>query len=220
MGSIANSVLHLHGVWALAIVFGLPLLESSMFVGFVFPGETAAILAGVLVYEHRLNMTSAMVAVVLGAIIGDSIGYEVGRRWGTRLLRGPLSRWVKAEQVERGEGILRRYGGWAVFLGRFTAALRVLIPGIAGTGRMPYRRFLLFNVSGGALWGIGFVLIGYAAGASWHTVAHTAGTAGLIAAAVVAAAIATLVVVRRRRSRVPMAQQHGADHQQRQDDQA
>jgi undecaprenyl-diphosphatase len=222
VSSIADSVLHLHGVLALAIVFGLPLLESALFVGFVFPGETAAILAGVLAYEHRLNLTAAIVAVILGAIIGDSIGYEVGRKWGTWLLEGPLSRWVKAEHVARAEDLLRRYGGWAVFLGRFTAVLRVMIPGIAGTGRMPYRRFVVFNVTGGILWGTAFVVLGYLAGVSWHTVASTAGTAGLVAGAVVVVAIVVVMLVRRRRrgSGVTVAQQQAADHQQDGDHQA
>ncbi len=211
MSSIVDSVLHLHGWAALAIVFGLPLLESAVFVGFVIPGETAALLAGVLVFQHRLNLPEAIAAVVLGAIIGDTIGYEVGRRWGTRLLEGPLSRWIRPDHVARAEEVLRRYGGWAVFVGRFTTALRVLIPGIAGTGRMPYRRFALFNVTGGILWGVGFVLLGYAAGASWRQVAGTAGTVGLVAAAVAVAAVVVVVLVRRRRrSGVPATQEDGA----------
>lgn len=199
MSSIADSILHLHGFSALALVFLLPFAESAVFVGFIFPGETAAILAGVLAYEGRISLASGIVAVILGAIIGDTVGYEVGRHFGTKLIHGPLARWIKADHLRRTEDLLTRRGGWAVFLGRFTAALRVLIPGIAGVGRMPYRRFAFFNMTGGAIWGAGFVLIGYAAGASWKTVASTASTVGLIAVAVVVVAAVAVFVVRRRR---------------------
>ncbi len=199
MSSITNSLLHLHGTAALAIIFALPALESSAFFGFIFPGETAAILGGVLAYEHRISLTAAIVAVIAGAIIGDTIGYAVGHRWGNKLLEGPLSRFLKAHHVERARGVVHRRGGWAVFFGRFTAALRVLIPGIAGTARMPYRRFVAFNVAGGALWGAGFVLLGFLAGASWRTVAHTASTAGLVALSVVVVLVVVGLLVRRHR---------------------
>ncbi len=202
MSGLAESILHLHGFAALALIFALPALEASAFVGFVFPGETAAIIGGVLVYEHRINLVAAIAAVVIGAILGDTVGYAVGHRWGTRLLEGPLSRFIKAEHVDRTRRLLHRRGGWAVFFGRFTAALRVLIPGIAGTVRMPYRRFVVFNVAGGVIWGAGFVLLGFAAGASWRTITGTASTVGLVALAVaVVAALVALVLFRLRHRR-------------------
>jgi undecaprenyl-diphosphatase len=197
MSSIADSILHLHGWMALAIVFALPALESSAFIGFIFPGETAAIIGGVLSYEHRVNLAAVMAAVVVGAILGDTVGYLVGHRWGGRILEGPLARWIKAEHVERGRQTLSRKGGWAVFLGRFTAALRVLVPGIAGMARMPYRRFVLFNIAGGVCWGITFVLVGFVAGASWRSVAHTASRAGLIALATLAGLLLVVLIIRR-----------------------
>lgn len=205
MSSLSNAVLHLHGFAALALIFALPMGESAIFLGFVFPGETAALLAGVLAYEGRITLLEAFVAVILGAIVGDSIGYAVGYRWGTRLLDGPLSRFIKPAHVETARAAMRRRGGWAVVLGRFTTALRVLIPGLAGMAGLRYRRFLVFNVLGGTLWGLTFVLIGYAAGASWRSVSSTAGTVGLVVLAVVVVAIAAVVVIRRRR-RVPIAE--------------
>lgn len=203
MSSVVDGILHLHGLVALLLVFAFPLAESAIFVGFVFPGETAAVLGGVLAYEHRVNLVATICVVIAGAFIGDSIGYEVGRRWGTRLLHGPLSRWIKPSHVARTEDLLRRRGGWAVLIGRFTAALRVLMPGIAGTGRMPYRRFAAFNASGAVVWGTTYVLLGYLAGASWRHVASVASTAGLVAVCAVAAVVVVaFVVVRRRREAV------------------
>ena len=90
LASIPDLILSLPAGAALAIVFLIPALEASAFVGFVFPGEIAVILGGVLANEGKFPLWVAIVAAVLGAIIGDSVGYEVGKRWGDKLLRGTL----------------------------------------------------------------------------------------------------------------------------------
>lgn len=110
---------------------------------------------------------------------------------------------MKAEHLDRAERALGRRGGWAVFGGRFTVALRVLIPGLAGMARMPYRRFALANVAGAGLWVTGMVLAGYLAGNSWHTVGHYVSMVGL---GLTAAVIALLVGGRALRRHRP----HGA----------
>jgi len=180
IGAIAERILGLHGWAAVAVVFLLPALESSVFVGFVFPGEIGVLLGGVLAAQHKVGLAGILAAGVAGAIIGDSIGYEVGKRWGRRLLHGSIGRFVKTEHLDRAEGYLQRRGGKAVFFGRFTAALRVLIPGLAGMSGLPYGRFLAYNAAGGAIWATGFVLAGYVAGDSWRDVEHIAGRAGVV----------------------------------------
>jgi membrane protein DedA with SNARE-associated domain/membrane-associated phospholipid phosphatase len=189
--AIADRILELHGWAALAVVFLLPALESSAFVGFLFPGEIGVLLGGVLASQHNVGLVAVLVAGVAGAIVGDSIGYEVGKRWGRRMLHGSLGRVVKVDHLERAERYLAQRGGKAVFFGRFTAALRVLVPGLAGMSGLPYRRFLVYNAAGGALWGTGFVLAGYLTGESWQRVEHIAGRASvvLLLLAVLAAAV-------------------------------
>jgi membrane protein DedA with SNARE-associated domain/membrane-associated phospholipid phosphatase len=191
MGHIADHILALHGWVALAIVFLVPALESSAFVGFVFPGEIAVLLGGVLAFEHRVSLPAAIIAAASGAIVGDTIGYFIGRRYGRRLLDHSIGRLVRREHLDRAERYLARRGGPAVLLGRFTAALRVLIPGLAGMARLDYRTFLVYNAAGGALWATGFVLLGYAAGSGWRQVERAAGRASLILllVAVVVAAV-------------------------------
>jgi undecaprenyl-diphosphatase len=127
-----------------------------------------------------VNLPAVLVAAIAGAIIGDSIGYEVGKRWGRRLLHGTVGRIVKHEHLDRAERYLAERGGKAVFFGRFTAALRVMIPGLAGMAGMPYRRFLVNNAAGGGLWASGFVVLGYGAGNSWRRVEHLAGRASVL----------------------------------------
>src|SRR5919108_2954456 len=155
LASITDAILHLHGWAALALVFALPALEASAFVGFVFPGELVVLLGGVLAYQGRISLGAALAAAILGAIVGDSVGYWIGREWGRAILRGtigklPLIRHHIDKNLDRAEDYLRRRGPHAVVLGRFTAGLRVLVPGLAGMSRMRYGRFLVFNVLGGA----------------------------------------------------------------------
>jgi membrane protein DedA with SNARE-associated domain/membrane-associated phospholipid phosphatase len=184
IAGITDWILGLHGWVALAIVFLLPALEASAFIGFFFPGEIAVLLGGVLAFEGRISLPSAIVAAVLGAFIGDSIGYFVGKRWGHQILRGigkriPFLRHRVDEHLATAQAYLKKKGGRAVLIGRFTAALRVMVPGLAGMSGMPYARFAAFNGAGAIVWGTGFVLLGYFAGAAWHTVADAAGKIGL-----------------------------------------
>ncbi|GAA1808744.1 phosphatase PAP2 family protein [Planosporangium flavigriseum] len=194
--TVARYVLALHGWTALAVVFALPLLESSAFIGFAFPGEIAVLLGGVLAFNHRVSLPAVLAAAIAGAILGDSIGYALGRRYGRRVLNGTLGRFVRQKHLDRAERYLAERGGKAVFFGRFTAALRVLIPGLAGMARMPYRTFAFYNIAGGAVWATAMVLIGYLAGASWHRAAHLASRVGLTMLALVALAFALSVLVR------------------------
>src|SRR5919204_2178919 len=137
-------------------------------------------------------------AITGGAIIGDSLGYWIGREWGRAILRGtigklPIVRRHIEENLDRAEDYLRRRGPHAVVLGRFTAGLRVMVPGLAGISRMRYRKFLLFNVLGGVLWAATFVLLGYFGGAAWHQIAGIASKVGLILLALI---IIGLIAVR------------------------
>ena len=177
--------------------FAVPALESSVFLGFFFPGETALILGGVLASYHRVALWQVLVAGIAGAVLGDSVGYLVGRDYGRRLLESrPLRRFAKPGRIDRGQDYLNQRGGKAVFLGRFTAALRVLVPGLAGMARMPYRVFLPWNVAGGATWGAAMVLLGYLAGASWKRVASDATQVGIALFVVVVAALVTGHLIR------------------------
>jgi len=156
---------------ALVLIFALPTAEASIFVGLFFPGELVILLGGVLANQHKLPLWSVIVVGSAGAVIGDSIGYEVGRHYGERVLAKLPRRLVKPEHLDRGRDLLRRKGGRAVFLGRFTAALRALVPGLAGTSRIPYPNFLAFNVAGGVAWVTFTALTGYVVGASYHSAA-------------------------------------------------
>ena len=180
MSRLADGILSLHGWVAVLVVFVVPALEASAFVGFLFPGEIAVLLGGVLAFEHRVALGVVIAAAIAGAVVGDTVGYFVGRRWGRRLLHGTVGRVVRQHHLDRAERYLAERGGRAVFLGRFTAALRVLIPGLAGMAQVDYRTFAVWNLAGGALWATAFVLTGYVAGTGWRKAEHVARKAGIV----------------------------------------
>src|SRR6185437_6685234 len=168
MGHVLDGILRMPPAVALALVFVLPAIEASIFVGVVVPGEVGVILGGVLANQHKLSLAAVFAAGISGAIIGDSIGYWVGRRYGEALLTRLPDRLVDEKKIQRTKDTIQRLGGKAVFVGRFTAALRAFVPGIAGLGRLRYRKFLLWNVLGGGCWASGFLLLGYLAG-TYHS---------------------------------------------------
>jgi membrane-associated protein len=168
------------------LVFG----EAAFFVGFVLPGETAVLLGGFLASQGHLNVVTLIVLVVVCAILGDTVGYEVGKHLGPRVLQfGPLQR--HQGRLERAQDMLRHRGGPAVFLGRWTAFFRAVMPGIAGLSQMRYRVFLFWNALGGIAWGVTFSLVGYFAGNSYAKVASTIGKGSAI---VVALLVVTALV--------------------------
>jgi undecaprenyl-diphosphatase len=197
IATLAEHILALPAWVALVVVFALPALESSAFVGFVIPGEVALILGGVMAYEGRVSLVAVLFAGIAGAAVGDSVGYAVGKRYGRRLLDGTVGRYVKSSHLDRAETYLAERGGKAVFFGRFTAALRVLVPGLAGMSGLRYRTFLVFNIASAVGWGLLSVMLGYLGGSSWRHVEHLASRIGLGALAVLGLLVLGGVLVRR-----------------------
>lgn len=198
MSHLLDGLLGLQGPLAYTLVGVLVFAEAAILLGFVLPGETAVVLGGVLASQGHLDLPVLLVLVVLAAIAGDSVGYEVGRHLGPRILGSrPFRR--HEDRLADAQTFLRRRGGAAVFLGRFTAFLRAVMPGLAGVSRMPYARFLAFNAAGGLVWGTGFTLLGFFAGQSYAQVERTVGrTSAVVTAAVLLGIVA--VALRRRRS--------------------
>lgn len=201
LNAIINHLLIFTGWSAIALVFALPALESSVFLGFVIPGETAVVVGGFLAYEHKVSLPGVLAAAILGAIVGDSIGFWVGERWGDTLLARLPKRFVKPEHVVQGKDMIHRLGGRAVFAGRWVSVLRALVPGLCGTSRMPYGSFLLWNAIGGVTWATGYTLLGFLAGSAWKRVEHYTSVASYALLGVIVAVIAAVVLVRRRRQR-------------------
>ncbi|WP_035870569.1 DedA family protein, partial [Kitasatospora cheerisanensis] len=198
MHAVTDWLSRLSGPVVYAVVGALVFAEDALFFGFVLPGETAAVLGGLLAHQGKVSLGWMVLVVVAAAILGDSTGYEVGRRLGPAVLRTRSMR-RHADRIEGARDLIRRRGPVAVLLGRFVAFFRALMPALAGVSRMPYRQFLLYNAVGGLIWGVGFTLLGYFAGSAYSRVEGTVGRS--LALAVAAVVVVALVVWRARSHR-------------------
>jgi membrane protein DedA with SNARE-associated domain len=201
--SVISYVLHevhsLPGPLVYALVALLVFGEAALFVGFVLPGETTVIVAGVVASQGNINIGVLCALVVVSAVLGDTVGYAVGHHFGDRLLEIRVLQRHREELDDALAG-LRRRGPLYVFVGRFTAFLRAVMPGLAGISKMHYRRFLLANALGGLVWGIAFSLLGSFSGSQLARVEKYSSWLSIGLVIIVVLAI-TLFEVRRRRRR-------------------
>lgn len=193
--SIISFVLHeihaLPGPLVYVLVVLLVFGEAALFVGFVLPGETTVLVAGVVASQGNINIGILCVLVVVSAVVGDSVGYAVGHHFGDRLLNLRVLQRHRAELDSAIAGMQRR-GPVYVFLGRFTAFLRAVMPGLAGMSKMHYRRFLIANALGGLVWGVAFSLLGYFGGSQLAKIEKYSGWASI---ALVVLLVATVIGV-------------------------
>jgi membrane-associated protein len=178
---------------------GFTMLETSALVGLVVPGDAVALLAGTTATSPA-RFLALVGAAVAGSLAGESIGYLLGRRFGDRLRRSRLGRRVGEGNWAKADRFLNGRGGRAVFAARFVAVVHALLPVVAGTVRMPYRRFIAWAAAGSVAWSVLYVGVGAAAGASWREYGDRLGVAGYaLLAALVATALLARAVRRRRR---------------------
>jgi membrane protein DedA with SNARE-associated domain len=176
-----------------ALMFGI-MLENA---GIPLPGETALLIAGYLCSDaggHRLHLVMVIVFSFLGAVIGDNLGYWLGRRLARpRLAAGKRFLFLTPERFLRAEAYFHRYGAATVFFGRWVALLRIAAGPAAGAAGMAWWRFLIANAAGAAVWATGIALLGYAAGPAWEALQKWLGRGAWIAAGTI---VLTVVVWR------------------------
>ena len=204
-GGLIDGLLDLASPWAYLLIALLAALEGALLVGLLLPGEAAMLLGGVIAANGSVELGVMMAAGGAGAVVGDSLGYLAGRRFGGPLRRSRIGRRIGEERWQRAEDHVRSRGGRAVFAARFVGILRAIVPAIAGTTRMPYGKFVAWNAPAGIIWTSGFILGGYLAGNSYERVASVAGQAGLLLLVVIVGVAAIVLLGRwaaRHRERV------------------
>lgn len=135
--------------------------EAAIFIGFVLPGETSLLIGGVLAHSQVWPLWLFIVCAILGAIAGDSVGYEVGKHLGPRIKTSRFGRLIGEKRWKLAEHIFEKYHGGAIFFGRAQALLRAVIPALAGMHKVPYRTFLKWNAAGGVIFSTIVTLLGY-----------------------------------------------------------
>jgi undecaprenyl-diphosphatase len=160
---------YLEAPWGYVIVGTATFLENSVGAGVIVPGETLVIIGGVYAGLGDLWLPLVAAVAVIGAVLGDNVGYWIGRRFGRGFLERHGRRlFVTPERLESTERYYQRHGGKTVFLGRFIPVVRSVGFIVAGISHMPWKRFFVYDLAGATIWGIGHTLIGYALGESYE----------------------------------------------------
>ncbi len=182
--------------------YALPAIIGLESMGIPSPGETALVLAAILASQGKLHISLVLVIGISSAIIGDNVGYWLGRRFGREVFvsRGPL-RTHRRRAIEAGDQFFDRHGGKAVFFGRWIALVRFATAWLAGINRMPVLEFVFWNALGAISWGLTFGLVGYFGGNAAAHVLERGGVFLAVGLAVVAAAWVGWRWRRHRRSR-------------------
>lgn len=149
----------------LALLAGIVFAESGLLIGFFLPGDSLLFMAGFLASSAGGRVLPPLPAVagvtVIAAIAGDQFGYWIGRRIGPTLFDRPKSRLFNPQHVVRAHRFFDRYGAKTIVLARFVPIVRTFAPIVAGIGTMKYRTFVMYNVLGGLIWGVGVTTLGY-----------------------------------------------------------
>ncbi|GED04891.1 hypothetical protein AUR04nite_04230 [Glutamicibacter uratoxydans] len=151
------------GPWVLLLVCGIVFAETGLLVGFFLPGDSMLFTAGMLIATGTIHIPLWLfaAAIFVCAFAGDQTGYIIGRKSGPAIFKKPDSRFFSQKNVEHAHEFFNKYGGRAVILARFVPVVRTFVPVIAGVAKMNHKTFVLFNLVGAALWGIGVTLLGY-----------------------------------------------------------
>lgn len=137
--------------------------ESGLLIGFFLPGDSLLFTTGFLISTGvlQLNVHFVVIILFLAAVVGDSVGYTFGRRFGPKVFSKPDARLFKQEYVQQAQAFYEKHGGKTIILARFVPIVRTFAPVVAGVGRMNYRLFLMFNLIGAFLWAVGITYIGF-----------------------------------------------------------
>jgi membrane protein DedA with SNARE-associated domain len=158
-----NHLLTSAGGWALFVCAAFLFAECGLLLGFFLPGDTLLFSVGLFVSQGVIPQNLVLVCVVLSAaaLVGNAVGYEIGRRAGPAIFTRPDSRLFSQQNVARAHAFFERYGAPAIVLARFVPIVRTFITVVAGVGRMDRRVYLIYSAIGGALWASGITILGY-----------------------------------------------------------
>jgi membrane-associated protein len=145
----------------LLMICGIVFVETGLFFGFFLPGDSLLVTAGLFAAKGDLNLALLLTLVSLCAVIGDQVGYVIGRRAGKALYSRPDSFFFRKKHLERAHEFYEKYGGKTIVLARFVPIVRTFAPAVAGAAEMNYRKFVTFNILGGVLWVWSCVLLGF-----------------------------------------------------------
>lgn len=150
-----------YGVWTYAILFLIIFCETGLVVTPFLPGDSLIFAVGALSAKGVLSFFVVTAVMIVAAILGDTLNYWIGYRVGPRVFTSESSRWLNRQHLDKTHQFYEKYGGKTIIIARFMPIIRTFAPFVAGIGRMSYGKFLLYNVVGGVLWIVLFMVAGY-----------------------------------------------------------
>lgn len=147
-------------------LFAIIFAETGLLVGFFLPGDSLLVTAGLFAARGQLDIVWLNLLLIVAAITGDALGYLIGLRAGHTLYNRPQSKWFRRDHLLKTKEFYDKYGGVTIVIARFMPFARTFAPVVAGVAEMKYRRFAIFNFSGGILWITSMTLLGYFLGRS------------------------------------------------------
>jgi membrane-associated protein len=167
LGGLVDLVSSVPPIWRNLLAGFLILLETSVFVGLVVPGDTAVLIASTGVTDLG-DFFFLLIAVLIGSLIGETIGFAIGRFFGPKLRSSRLGKRIGEENWIAADKLIAKRGGWAVFISRFMPVLHSVVPAVAGMTKMPYRVFIAWTFAACTIWASLYVGVGYAARTSYE----------------------------------------------------
>jgi membrane-associated protein len=155
------AVIHEYGVFTYFIMFFIIFFETGFVIFPFLPGDSLLFVGGAAAAVGLLDIRLLLIAIILGAVIGDTVNYWIGHYVGLRLFLERFPTLVKKEYIDRTYGFYEKYGGATIFIARFVPLVRTFAPFLAGVGSMHYSRFLFYNILGGICWALALVIGGY-----------------------------------------------------------
>lgn len=154
-------VSHIIQSGGLLLLGGFIFAEVALFLGFFLPGDTLVIAAGIYAHEGKLSIASVIIVAGLAAIAGDSVAYYIGRKLGPSVFKNKDSIIFRPDHVAKAEAFYEKYGAKTLLIAHYLPVIRTFTPLLAGVAKMPYRKFLLFDVIGDVVWAVSISLVGY-----------------------------------------------------------
>ncbi len=149
------------GWWGYALLFAIVFSETGLLIGFFLPGDSLLFTVGVVAGAGKLNIVAINILLMVAAVVGDAVGYSLGRKTGMRIFDRPDSRFFKREHLLKTHAFYEKHGGKTIIYARFIPIIRTFAPFVAGVAGMSYPRFLSFNIFGGIGWVLLLTTAGY-----------------------------------------------------------
>jgi len=150
-----------YGPWIYAILFAIIFCETGLVITPFLPGDSLLFIAGALAATGGMDVHLLVALLIVAAVLGDAVNYQIGAWAGPKIFKDNNARYLKKAHLEKAHAFYEKWGGAAIILARFTPFLRTYVPFVAGMSKMSYRKFALYNITGGIIWVASLTYLGY-----------------------------------------------------------